>query len=176
MPAKGAQAALKGYRLQALYILWAMLNETNPQMVFQPEGAEDLSIYDDKRLIKSIQIKAHTSNLSLASFSPQDDGSFFHRCVNHKKTGAQIRVVSFGPIGPEIVHAWKRPGNERESITSKFHQFGFNNDDIAFFFADLQWHTVQEDDLQGEILSFLKDSLIGGDPESAFDLLIYWVY
>ena len=177
MARKGAQAALKGYRLQALYILWAILNETDPMMSFQPEGKEDLSVFREQHLIKSIQIKAHSGNLSLASFNPQNKQSFFHRCVQLKNySRMEIGVVSFGPIGPEIDKAWGGPSRERESVTNKLWEYGLERDETDFLFTNLKWQQVQESAITDEVFSFLQNSLISGNPESTFDLLIAWIY
>ena len=177
MAEKGAQAALRGYRLQALYILWCMLGEKDPDVAFQPEGSEDLSIFQGKKLIKSIQIKAHTANLSLSSFSPQNENSFFHRCAKFKhRPHVQISVASFGGIGQEINRAWKGPGNERHAITEKMFGYGFVNDDIEFLFANLSWEAVTEDTIKVEVFAQLNKAITAGDPESAFDLLTYWIY
>ena len=45
MSNSGAKAALKGYRLQTLYILYEILQSRDSELIFQPEGNEDLAIY-----------------------------------------------------------------------------------------------------------------------------------
>ncbi len=55
-----ATPAYRGYRLQTLYILWRILeSDRDAGRVFQPEGQEDLAIYDaEDNLSEVIQVKA----------------------------------------------------------------------------------------------------------------------
>jgi len=42
-----ATPAYRGYRLQALYVLWRILESNSSEnLIFQPEGYEDLSIFE----------------------------------------------------------------------------------------------------------------------------------
>jgi hypothetical protein len=79
---RGAPAAYRGYRLQALYTLRRILTPAVGQsLVFQPEGLEDLAIRDtDGHLIEVIQVKSH-DNLVLSDLFPAKPDSFFHRAV-----------------------------------------------------------------------------------------------
>lgn len=58
MSNSGAKAALKGYRLQTLYILHEILLSKDSDLIFQPEGNEDLAVYQGKKLVRAVQIKA----------------------------------------------------------------------------------------------------------------------
>ncbi|NJO48450.1 MAG: hypothetical protein HC840_02010 [Leptolyngbyaceae cyanobacterium RM2_2_4] len=73
-----ATPAYRGYRLQALYTLSRILEpHTTSNLVFQPEGAEDLAVFDEtNRLIEIVQVKAYSKNLTLSSLSPQKIDSF----------------------------------------------------------------------------------------------------
>jgi hypothetical protein len=48
----GATASYRGYRRQALYVLSRILKPSQSQLVFQPEGIEDLTIYEGERLVE----------------------------------------------------------------------------------------------------------------------------
>ena len=68
MTASNATPAYRGYRLQALYVLSRILNlnpSENSNLVIQPEGIEDLAVFDDDNLIEVVQVKALTNDLSL---------------------------------------------------------------------------------------------------------------
>ena len=87
----GAKAALKGYRFQTLYTLVEILESSDGDNVFQPEGEEDLAIRRNGELIRVIQVKARNEKLTLSSFSPEKKDSFFHRvsdllCTHHGLT------------------------------------------------------------------------------------------
>ena len=64
----GAKAALQGYRVQALYVLFRILSADEPQrVIFQPEGLEDLAIFTtDGELREVVQVKAYADNLTLS--------------------------------------------------------------------------------------------------------------
>lgn len=79
----GAKAALKGYRLQAFYILDLLLHIENHQLIFQPEGHEDLAIYQNDNLIQCIQVKNRTENLTISDFSPDKKIAFFTEQLNN---------------------------------------------------------------------------------------------
>jgi hypothetical protein len=67
-----ATPAYRGYRLQALYTLERILNQQGPPSIFQPEGKEDLAVFDSEHhLVEIVQVKQRSSNLSISSFKPK---------------------------------------------------------------------------------------------------------
>jgi len=115
----GGSAALRGYRLQTLYILSRLTNVESREHIFRPEGKEDLDIYSSSgQLLETVQVKAYTSSLTLSDFSPQTDSSFFRRSLRTfgDHPDSKIRIVGFGPIGPE-----------RESVRRKLTEYGYTS-------------------------------------------------
>jgi len=177
MAASGAKAALQGYRLQALYTLASILHPDAQGLVFQPEGNEDLAVYRGDHLIRVVQVKAYTDNLTLSSFSPEKPQSFFHRAANlTTRENLAVEVVSFGPIGPELEGAWASHERHQTAIRKKFRDHNFSDNQIDRLFHGVKWSNADEEKLQSQIYGFLSDSLTGGDPENAFDLLVAWLY
>jgi hypothetical protein len=177
MAATGAKAALQGYRLQALYTLASILHPDAQGLVFQPEGNEDLAVYRGDHLIRVVQVKAYTDNLTLSSFSPEKPQSFFHRAANlTTRENLAVEVVSFGPIGPELEGAWASHERHQTAIRKKFRDHNFSDNQIDRLFRGVKWSNADEEKLQSQIYGFLSDSLTGGDPENAFDLLVAWLY
>ena len=178
MSNSGGSAALRGYRLQTLYILSRLMNAESHEYVFRPEGQEDLDIYtSDGQLLESVQVKAFTPNLTLSSFSPEKDSSFFRRSLRNlgANPDSKIRVVSFGPIGPEIRKAWSQEGPARENVREKFTEYGYSSEEISGLFA-IEFFEVNESDLKEEVFAFLRNTSTAGDPPNAFSLLMYWVF
>ena len=71
MSESGGSAALRGYRLQTLYILSRLMNAESHEHLFRPEGKEDLDIYtSDGQLLETVQVKAYTPSLTLSDFFP----------------------------------------------------------------------------------------------------------
>jgi len=176
MSSSGAKAALEGYRKQALYTLACILHPDGHDLVFHPEGTEDLAVYLGQRRLRVVQVKAYTDNLTVSSFSPEKSQSFFHRAAKLAlEDGLHIEVVSFGPIGIEIQEAWVGNEKHRASIREKLRGHQFSDTQIDRLFHCLRWQKVDEEALHAQVFDFLRASAVGGDPACAFDLLVQWI-
>lgn len=173
-----ATAAYRGYRLQALYALFRILDqEGNNHLTFQPEVLEDLSIQDEKgNLLEVIQVKS--GDLTLSSFKE----SFFIR-INElikNKNAPQIIIASFGVVGPELLKAIEKDSPEREHVARKLkdkcgasiHSY----EEAKIILENLKLVFLDELELTEKVYSHLRNSLTGIDPDSAFDLLSFWLY
>jgi hypothetical protein len=177
MSSSGAKAALHGYRRQALYTL-ARIVRGRPDLVFQPEGSEDLAIYrPDGTLVEAVQVKSYAEPLVLSDFGPRKEGSFFRRAVDlASRPGVAVRVASFGPVGQELRRAWAGAGQHRDEVTRKLLGAGLRADAPARLYDHVEWEEVREEHLIGVVFKFLRDSPAGGEPRNAFDLLVSWIY
>ncbi len=183
MSHKGAPAALKGYRVQALYTLKCILTCSDENIVFQPEGLEDLDIFDEiDRKMELVQVKKYDSlKLSdLAPLSPDPDvtGSFFGRVLQtiNQDGDATIKLVNFGEFGPEMDSAWE--GNEREirSISRKLVEAGFSQPEVDSIFTHVELISVDEGQEEEKVYGLLREMLTGIDPRHAFELLHSWLF
>ncbi len=176
----GATAAYRGYRKQALYALSRILNASNsPRHFFQPEKYEDLTIFDDaSKVLEVIQVKDYTDPLSISNFSSDKSDSFFRRSLQLMKEHptATIKIISFGPVGKEMADAWSGNKSACLSIAKKLKGRGYSSQDIEKLFRNITVHKEEEELLNDEIFSSLKDRLTGIDPENSFDLLHYWLF
>ena len=114
-----ATPAYRGYRLQTLYTLARILLHESTDLVFQPEGAEDLAIWDiNNCLLEAIQAKAYSANLTLSLLSPEKTDSFLYRASNSLNAypGIRITLVSFGDVGIELLQATQEDGRERQRV------------------------------------------------------------
>src|SRR5262249_47770412 len=143
---------------------------------FQPEGSEDLVIAAAGALPHAVQVKAYADPLVLSDFEIDKPRSFFRRAagVLARKAGT-IEVVSFGEIGPELTAAWAGPGPARQSVRGKLVAAGVADGLVDALFAGVRWTRVTEESVAGAVDRFLRDSLAGGDPAIAFDLLTAWI-
>jgi hypothetical protein len=175
----GAPAALRGYRLQALYILDRILDpQVRDSIVFHPEGGEDLDIWEGtERLQEVVQVKSYPS-LTLSDLSSNEDNSFFKRIVQyiHQVDTPTVRLINFGTIGPELLKAWKGNQKQRDSVAKKLRLSGFSETDIQAIFTHIQIISVDETEMRERIAARLKDMISGIHPNSAFDLLTMWLY
>lgn len=172
-----ASYTYRGFRLQALYILHKIL--TSPEKyVFQPEGAEDLAVYDTRHnLIEAIQVKSGDSNLVLSNFK----NSFFERSIERQisNPGVKLSIIKFGPIGHELQSACNSNGDERRQVITKLFEdksITSRKEELEHLFASIHAESVVETKIVDEIVNRLKDSLVGIDPNKALDLLNLWIY
>ena len=177
MSSSGAKAALQGYRRQALYTL-ARILRGGPDLVVHPEGSEDLAVYGaDGALLEAVQVKSYAEPLVLSDFGPRKEGSFFRRAADlASRPGVSVRVASFGPVGPELLGAWAGAGQLRDEVTRKLLEAGLHVDAPDRLYERVVWEEVREEELRREVFDFLRDSAAGGEPASAFALLVSWLY
>ncbi|MCG5060004.1 MAG: hypothetical protein KA714_18995 [Limnoraphis sp. WC205] len=176
-----ATPAYRGYRLQTLYTLARILEPNDKtDLVFQPEGAEDLAIWDgNDRLLETIQVKAYSANLNLSSLSPDKIDSFIYRANSLLKTypESKIRIASFGNIGSELQKATQGDGRERVEVVRKITEKGFLPEaDVRILLNQLQIISVVESELEQQVFTVLQSLCTGIDPLPAFDLLNFWLY
>ena len=101
MTQPGASAALRGYRLQALYTLKRVLSPgVDETRVYCPEGAEDLGIKDQTgQWAEVVQVKSYPG-LTLSDLEPDKTDSFLHRAISLLQTTNPpvIKLVNFGAL------------------------------------------------------------------------------
>ena len=154
MSNSGAKAALRGYRLQTLFILNEILNTKDRDLVFQPEGNEDLAVYKDEKLVRTIQVKAYSEPLVLSHFiKPEQEDSFFHRSANLLSVckNVKIEVISFGDIGKELENAWIGVESNKNNVLKKLVKLGINEQQVNSMFERITWDKVTEFNLNIDI-------------------------
>lgn len=175
--AAGARAAYRGYRLQALYILWRLLTDADsPQRLYHLEGREDLDVIQADGTTELIQVKAHSEALTVSALTP-----FLTRALAVAKADMQrqtsLVLVSYGPVGPELLRALEAPGEARVAAASKLSEkLDATASEAEELLSRLDLRTVDEPGLRADVSKALGDSFLGVDPESGFDLVTYWLY
>ena len=177
-----ATPAYRGYRLQALYTLSRLLESNDSaNFTFQPEGKEDLAIFDaSNNLVEVVQVKAHSEDLALSSFKPKKSDSFFYRVAQLLKTNSHltISIASFGEIGQEMLQACGENDNKRQTVARKLseHNKFLSEVEADSLLAKIQLIRVKEAALTESVYRFFKETLTGVAPESAFEILNFWLY
>ncbi|MEA5467534.1 hypothetical protein [Spirulina sp. 06S082] len=176
-----ATPAYRGYRLQTLYTLARILEPCDTKdLIFQPEGAEDLAIFDTSdRLLEVIQVKSYTANLTLSLLDPDKKDSFFYRINNlpNIDTDLNIIIVSFGQIGIELLQATQEDGKKRENVIRKIVKYGFLSEAEANnLLSQLNFISVSEEELQASVFSAIGNLCTGIDVNATFDMLNFWLY
>ena len=171
-----ATPSYRGYRLQALYILDRIL-ESQPALIYTPEGIEDLSITENNSTTEIVQVKSY-DGLVLSNLEPSKENSFFHRANQFlgENSNIKIFIANIGLIGPELRNAWVGKNKDRESITNKLTNTGFTENEIQRFFERIQLVSLDENELRTRVDEKINNLLVGLDPENSFDLLQKWLY
>lgn len=180
MTSTGATPAYRGYRLQALYSLHRLLEQVNETLTFQPEGAEDLAVFGATGdLQEVIQVKALSHDLVLSDFNPQKPDSFFYRANKHLASDpqARVRIVSYGPIGPELDAALRGDASVQQRIAARLGSYGHLSEaDAEELLRHIEFVTVQEAELLKAVDATIRQSQNGIDPRAALSLMTAWLY
>lgn len=176
-----ATPAYRGYRLQTLYSLARILEPKDRiELVFQPEGAEDLAVFDTSGyLLEVIQVKAYSSNLTLSSLHPEKEGSFLYRVNNlfGKYPGLKIKIASFGGIGSDLLKATQEDGPERDKVAQRISQHKFIPEaDTRKLISRLEIIYVIEAELKERVFTAIRNLCTGVDPIPVFEMLNFWLY
>jgi ABC-type multidrug transport system fused ATPase/permease subunit len=173
-----ATPAYRGYRLQALYALFRILDqEGNNNLVFLPEVKEDLSIKNERGdLLEVIQVKSGRL-IGLSDFK-----SFFQRIyplIKRQKI-PQIIIVSYGEVRPELRQAIECDGPKREQVAKKIKKMCSeiipSDEEARIVLENLKLDFRDESEVTEKVYSRLRKAFTGIDPNNAFDNLSYWLY
>ncbi|MCP4599084.1 MAG: hypothetical protein GY847_00840 [Proteobacteria bacterium] len=172
MSETGGPSALRGYRLQTLYALERILTAPNEDTIFLLEGAEDLDVRSNNDAPSEyIQVKARKDTLAVSRLE-----EFFRRALNRAQDDSTAiqRLVSYGPIGPEVRSAWAGDEAARKRIVDKLR--GKNIKDVDQLFTYVRLEEANETDSTRKVFSIIEGTIAGGEPSHAFEILSYWLH
>jgi hypothetical protein len=176
-PSVGATPSFRGYRHQCLYTLHRVLTMAGDASV-HPEGIEDLAIFSDAQLAEVCQVKSVGAPLAVHHLR-SSTGSFFARSAAVLRTDptAVLRIVSFGPVGPELAKAIAG-GPEREQVVRKLVGGGFASaEELRNVLSRLvPVEEVSELRLTQDVESLVAQLVTGIDAKTSVDLLMLWIY
>lgn len=182
MPSRSdATPAYRGYRLQALYTLSRVLEPTGrEQFIYQPEGKEDLAVFDARHnLMEIVQVKAYSQDLTLSDFEPKKKDSFIYRVAAELKTSpdVQISIATYGAVGPVLRKALAEDGRDRARMAETIDENNYlSAPEAAALLSKIRIIQVNEGDLTSRVYAALERSMAGVDADTAFELLSYWLY
>lgn len=175
-----ASATFRGFRHQALYVLWRILTDADAaKRTYRPEGSEDLAVYDEHfSLIEAVQVKDHVADLSLSKLKPVFWERFHKRRADWPDS--ETKLATFGGIGPELKGAIEGKIVERGKVLKKLCVKGvpFTEHDATAMLDNLNGkisHPVASE-LGDSVLDAIRSTNVGGDVQSAAELLMYWVF
>lgn len=171
----------RGYRQQALYILWRILNDVGDDLVFQPEGVEDLAVFDStgETLIEVTQVKDHSTNLTLSTFAPDKTSSFFYRVAERQQEQPDllVKIASFGDFGESFSQALGGDTAQLKKQAEQLSGYGILSSvaDAISVLSAIVPEKVSGEQMREEIDTKLGNLLLG-EPETAFESLSFWIY
>ncbi len=176
-------ASYRGYRRQALYVLWRLLTDVDGNTrSYRPEGTEDLDVFEGTRLVEAIQVKDHSAPLGLSAFGPGSPDGFFARMRARRQQhpGCRHSIASFGPLGPELAAAFANPGRQRDAVADKLRSGNpsISLAEASVLLSELNGAVTHPDEQQlyRAISSVLEPSMAGMHTTTAIDLLMFWVF
>lgn len=180
MMTDAASATFRGFRHQALYILWRMLTDANAsEQSYRPEGGEDLAIYDSQfRLVEAIQVKDHGTPLSLSRLKT----GFWIRYQSrlNRWPESQTKLATFGELGPELSGAISGKSDERKKVLEKLcpKNSGIKRADAERMLNGLSGNISRPvaAKLENDIHEAIRGTSVGGSVEHSAELLMYWIF
>jgi hypothetical protein len=174
----GTKAAWKGFSSQTTYIAYRLMI-LKDDYEFYPERIEDLMIKNEDKIIELIQIKNLSSDLTLSSFTPKEEDSFFRRALKQKLNNENIilKIVSFGKIGEELKKCiFDKDEAHIIGVKNKLKEYNYETADIEWLLTNLTIESANEKDLENKILKVLEQRIeTMAAPRVAFDTLICYI-
>jgi hypothetical protein len=182
--ASHVSATYRGYRRQALYVLWRILTDPDAsRRSYRPEGEEDLAVFDEfGRLSEAVQVKDLSSPLAVSDLKPSSPDGFIARATRRldDHPGCRHRLATYGVLGPELAAAIDADPSAREAIkrrlTTKTSERPVGNLDAVFDALRGNVVTVYENAMRADITQRLAGSIAGLHDQSTLDLLLYWIF
>ena len=176
----GGTSALRGFRLQSLYTLHRLLCPGDSRLgeLLQPEGAEDLAVFRGSDLREACQVKARGAALVLSDLEPEKKDGFFRRAITLVRAHPEmtIRLVSFGPVGPELSAAVAGAATERARVLTKLTGVGIRKTDAALVLDRMEVELVDEAQLLEGVQARVRETAAGHDAAAATQLLLFWMH
>jgi len=174
---QGSKAAWKGFSSQTIYIANRLLFLDDDSDFF-PERAEDLMLQKDGTVTELVQVKNLSSDLVLSDLFPQKEDSFFKRCLYYKayNESLSVKIISFGIIGSELRGFADGLKESINSVKTKLLQYGYLEDEVAWFISNLKIENADEVYLISAInekLNSLIETMAA--PNIIFDVLTNYV-
>jgi hypothetical protein len=184
VPTRAVSSTYRGYRKQALYVLWRLLTDADAgERAYRPEGDEDLAVFDSQgRLAQVVQVKDYTSPLTVSDLKPNSPDGFFARTHRRLLTHPECEVwlASFGPLGPELTGAVGASGPLRRKVALKVANggAGLSIASSERVLGALQGRVSRpnENAIRADVLQALAPTIAGVRGATALELLLYWIF
>ncbi len=161
---------IRGFRTQFLYTIHRVINDCDSNLLYVPEGIEDLDIKKNDRVIETIQIKNYNKKIQPSDLtSPAGTTSFFKRAIQtlSRDRYACIRLISFGEVSNYLQ-------NE-----PSLYEFLSQNKELKKYAkllsSQYEVNIVNEDTLYSEIVGKLKNQFPIFNPEKEIKYMLQWV-
>ena len=163
---------IRGFRTQFLYTIHRVINDCDSNLLYVPEGIEDLDIKKNEVVIETIQIKNYNKKIQPSDLtSPAGTTSFFKRAIKtlSRNKNVRIRLVSFGEVGNDLQNA----SSIQEFLKRNKDKELRNN--AKHLSLQYQLSVVDESTLYNEISTKLKFQYPTFNPNKEIKYMLQWV-
>ena len=169
-------ATYRGYRRQALYCLFRLFEDGLPEnYILQPEGIEDLAIFDASGvLLEVVQVKDYSSPLVASDFT----SFFYERIAQYCQPTSKVKVTlaSFGAIGSELAMALDTSSNIPKRTLKTVKGETLSDTQASQILNHIQYVQLEDEKLTEIVFSKLRKSVAAGQPQQAFDNFMWWLF
>lgn len=169
-----ASPTLKGFRTQFLYTLHRILSDADKDLLYKPEGVEDLDIMRGGEVIELIQVKNLQETVTFSDLiSPKKRTSFYSRILQVRANNAGVKgtLVSFGPVSTDL--------SNNKTLCKKIKQSPVLGKDVqknAYVISKaIQTSKVDENKLYKHCKCQINKSFDGIDAEVYISNLLSWI-
>jgi hypothetical protein len=166
---RGGPPALRGFRLQMLYVLHRLL--TDPQIhAVMLETTEDAAFIDSNdRPTEVVQVKSEQVPLTAATLR---DTTIIRRALSSSAEAQQL--VSYSGFGTTLARAREGDQKAREEVAIVLAPV-LGETSLAALFSRLTLTTVDEHSLTTELRALLTNTISVTHPETTIELLSHWL-
>lgn len=164
---------IRGFRTQFLYTIHRVIYDCNSDLLYAPEGIEDLDIKKNGIVIETIQIKNYNKKIQPSDLtSPAGTTSFFKRAINtlSKNKNACIHFVSFGEVGNYL----QNTSSLKEFLKQNKKDKELRNN-AKLLSLQYKLSVVDESTLYNEISTKLKVQFPAFNPDKEIKYMLQWV-
>lgn len=164
---------IRGFRTQFLYTIHRVIYDCNSDLLYVPEGIEDLDIKKNGIVIETIQIKNYNKKIQPSDLtSPAGTTSFFKRAINtlSKNKNACIHFVSLGEVGNYL----QNTSSLQEFLKQNKKDKELRNN-AKHLSLQYKLSVVDESTLYNEISTKLKVQFPAFNPDKEIKYMLQWV-
>ena len=166
---RGGPPALRGFRLQMLYVLHRLLIDSDVHAVVLETFEDAAFLGASAHTIDVVQVKSEQTPITAAGLR---DTTIVRRALSSANQGHKL--VSYSGFGPTLTKA--REGDSKASAeVADVLTSALAGSSLLTLFSRLALTTVDEQRMTGELRSVIANTIAAAHPDTTIDLLSHWL-